>query len=348
MKKSLLLWTLVPSAGVIVSFVACNGQSLDLGANARGNDGGVSSTGTPGTGSSSGGGSDATSGGSDTTADDEGDDEVWSGYVENYTFPSGADALLLTLTRNADGGVTGHAVFGNEPLYPPPTDGSVGYPVADEPYGIEPMSLEGFRYPLHDGTIEQGTRFRADLIPTELYASWCALQTPHASDFLLDDGGPRTGAPFTEAPSEAHRRAVQIATWGSTAERWRRSTAPTRMSASPFAPARRLHAPRPTRRDFPLSTSSSRRRSKRQHRSCLRARVRSTSTSPAGKHPRKHHFPYLPRLHVHQEHAVGPERHGVLQHLPPRRRGLDSRRHRAGLHLGDVASPRLLHQVIGA
>ncbi|MGD0679830.1 MAG: hypothetical protein ABSC94_30970 [Polyangiaceae bacterium] len=113
---------------------------------------------------------------------------VWSGYVENYAFPSGSDALLLTFTTQADGTIAGTLTFGQESAPAPPVDPTVGYwpngaaPAGlwpGEPYGnIEPVA-EGFSYTVESVQFD-GSRLRFSVNPIEEYKPWCELQTSYS------------------------------------------------------------------------------------------------------------------------------------------------------------------------
>jgi hypothetical protein len=173
---------LIILVGATTFVVGCTGQSLDLGSNADPQaDGGVSGSRVA---VQDGGASDATVGttGIAATADASASvptaaNGAWTGYIENWTFPSGSDALMLGLASEPDGGLTGYAIFGGLPFYSAPTDPSVGYPNTLPDAGYVSNSLEGFRYTLLDPTMAAG-HLRATVDPNELYAQWCAIQPP--------------------------------------------------------------------------------------------------------------------------------------------------------------------------
>jgi hypothetical protein len=106
----------------------------------------------------------------------------WDGYAEAYTFmPSGSDRVRLTIDGNGQGTLR----FGDGALFPPPTDPNVGYPpptvVVDaganfDVYGAYTPS-EGFVYPIYATQI-QINRIQLGVNTDDLYAAWCALQTP--------------------------------------------------------------------------------------------------------------------------------------------------------------------------
>jgi hypothetical protein len=117
-----------------------------------------------------------------------GPSESWTGYVENRTFASGSDALTLTFATDAKGVVAGTIVFGKGTPPPPATDPNVGYPadlVSSSSFGPGPglamgYVAEGYSYVFDGGSLDtHRLRFTANL--SQLWAGWCALQTP-ASD----------------------------------------------------------------------------------------------------------------------------------------------------------------------
>jgi hypothetical protein len=104
----------------------------------------------------------------------------WTGYLENYAFPSGSDAVDLSLHVEADGSLAGEVVLGQGPAPAPPTDGSVawppGYPPANNNWYAKP--LEGFRH--HLINVEwTALRLKFDLNVREAWGSWCRLQTSY-------------------------------------------------------------------------------------------------------------------------------------------------------------------------
>ncbi|HVZ85974.1 MAG TPA: hypothetical protein VHG72_03345 [Polyangia bacterium] len=96
----------------------------------------------------------------------------WDGYVEAYTFMSGSDRLRVTIA--ADGSGTVRA--GDIDVIAPPTDPNVGYPPG--PMDPVPNRLrEGFLYPIRAVQV-QADRIQFGIDQDEIYAAWCALQTP--------------------------------------------------------------------------------------------------------------------------------------------------------------------------
>src|SRR5688572_9769558 len=53
---------------------------------------------------------------------------TWEGYIENYSFISGSDAIRVTVTNANDTLICGTVVLGNPTTPPPVTDGNTAYP----------------------------------------------------------------------------------------------------------------------------------------------------------------------------------------------------------------------------
>jgi hypothetical protein len=123
----------------------------------------------------------------------------WTGYVENYTFPSGSDALQLSFTAEADGAIAATIAFGQGPASLPAVDPTVGYWPVGMPTGAIPIPVfptveptasnglgklvgevaEGFAYTVEDVQFD-GTRLRFGVNSLEEYKPWCALQTSYS------------------------------------------------------------------------------------------------------------------------------------------------------------------------
>ncbi len=104
---------------------------------------------------------------------------VWSGYVENYQFDSGSDALTVTLSAMSSTAVTGHVKFGAGlvgPFTNPEAPGNGYNGLGQPPYRL---AIEGFEYTVVDGTFD-GSRLQFSIAETEVWQSWCALQPPIA------------------------------------------------------------------------------------------------------------------------------------------------------------------------
>ncbi len=98
----------------------------------------------------------------------------WTGYVENYHFVSGSDALKLSFAVGADGVVAGTLTLGAGSPPPPATDPNVGYLPGVQSTGFV---VEGFPYTMAGGTLT-GSRLRFAIWTPEVWTGWCALQTP--------------------------------------------------------------------------------------------------------------------------------------------------------------------------
>jgi hypothetical protein len=146
-------------------------------------------------------GSDASPGGSTTPTS-------WTGYLENYQFRSGSDALALTFEADAAGVVRGTIVFGKGTPPPPATDPSVGYPSdyfmfaqADLGSGGGPAYVaEGRPYDLEAGTLVS-SRLRFTVPLSQLWAGWCALQTSSDGPSFC---GPNSGGGFDPASNNCY------------------------------------------------------------------------------------------------------------------------------------------------
>ena len=114
-----------------------------------------------------------------------GPSQSWTGYVENFKFPSGSSAIHFTIATDASGNVAGQIVFGQGPPPPPATDPNIGYPPALEAsYSgglliITSYIAEGYVYQIDRGTLVSD-RLRFGIANEQLWAGWCALQTTPA------------------------------------------------------------------------------------------------------------------------------------------------------------------------
>jgi hypothetical protein len=151
---------------------------------------GTTSSGAAGTGPGlAGAAGTAASGAAGSMADPGtlGTPQAWQGYIENHMFPSGSDMILLKFATDARGVVAGSVVFGVGTPPPPATDPNVGYPsnlLADANTDGPGLAIgyvaEGYSYAFDGGSFD-GHRLRFTVNFTQLWAGWCALQTP-ASD----------------------------------------------------------------------------------------------------------------------------------------------------------------------
>jgi len=103
----------------------------------------------------------------------------WTGYIENFTFASGSDALDLTLHVEDDGSLAGELIMGQGPAPAPPTDPNVGWPVGVEQPGFwQPNPVEGLAYHLTN-VRWTALRLQFDLNLSEPWGPWCEMQTSY-------------------------------------------------------------------------------------------------------------------------------------------------------------------------
>jgi hypothetical protein len=162
---------------------------------------------------------------------------TWTGYVDDsdnpdFEFPSGSNAIRLTLAVDAYGQVTGMVWLGNGPPPPPATDPDVGYPpepwVRSNQYGeLSNYWAEGFGYSMTNGTLSRD-RLQFSIDNQELWSGWCALQpTAWANDggsFLPNWDSTSTilanGQPYCYQTNPANNQVVvrdcgKLALWSS-------------------------------------------------------------------------------------------------------------------------------------
>lgn len=103
---------------------------------------------------------------------------TWTGYVENFSFISGADELRLTIDVDASGEVTGTVTLGGGAASAA-TNPDVGWP-AGYMYGAHAGMeyVEGYAYPASE-VRWQSLRLRMQVATNEAWRDWCALQTPY-------------------------------------------------------------------------------------------------------------------------------------------------------------------------
>jgi hypothetical protein len=97
----------------------------------------------------------------------------WDGYAEATAFtPDGTDRVRLVVGAM----LTGTLEIGNQATLPPATDPNVGYPPDSDPADSSGL-WEGFLYPIHASSTAE-SRLQLGLDPSDIYAAWCALETP--------------------------------------------------------------------------------------------------------------------------------------------------------------------------
>jgi hypothetical protein len=109
----------------------------------------------------------------------------WDGYAEAAAFlPDQTDRVRVTIDADGNGALE----IGNAPTLPPPSNPNVGYP----PSIVDNTGMfEGFLYPTHAAAIS-ADRIQLGINPHDVYAAWCALQTPYVfsfSELPVPDGG---------------------------------------------------------------------------------------------------------------------------------------------------------------
>jgi hypothetical protein len=107
----------------------------------------------------------------------------WDGYLENTQFPSGSDAVHMSIVAASSSGVQGTITFGTPAQFPTPTDPDAGYPIPGNRSCLGPnapihlLPIEGFEYSILDSSVTD-LRMRFGVDREEVWAAWCELQTP--------------------------------------------------------------------------------------------------------------------------------------------------------------------------
>jgi hypothetical protein len=103
--------------------------------------------------------------------------QMWTGYLENFQFPSGSDVVRLSFATDPTGDVVvGTVTFGAGSPPPPATDPDTRYPPGPTQISTTTV-VEGFPYTIARGTLT-ASRLRFTIWETEVWTMWCALQTP--------------------------------------------------------------------------------------------------------------------------------------------------------------------------
>jgi hypothetical protein len=118
-----------------------------------------------------------------------GSPQSWTGYIENCKLLwDGSDAIHLEFGTDTTGQVIGTLKFGNPSLQiPPATDPNLGYPPGYK-VGSLPNWYEGFDFSLHEGKLSP-SRLQFSVDRYELWAGWCALQSPDLGGMCLPNWG---------------------------------------------------------------------------------------------------------------------------------------------------------------
>ena len=153
--------------------------------------------------------------------------QSWTGYIENYQFPSGSDLLNITFASDAAGNMVGTVTLGTGTPPPPATDPNVGYPASVEAMlvsggatGIVGYLAEGFAYPIVNGTLTTN-RMRFDVNRNDLWQSWCALETP-----AVDGSGrctPNWESASSGSPGDSVCQLHQSGQWSDDPDRLRKA-----------------------------------------------------------------------------------------------------------------------------
>jgi hypothetical protein len=122
----------------------------------------------------------------------------WTGYVESFTFASGADAVDLTLVTETDGSLSGKVILGMGTPPSPPTDPNLGWPagyIDNLTDGAIIRVLEGVPY--HVKNVRwTALRLRFEISLEEPWGPWCRLQQP-----IVSAGDPATFGCLPKATS---------------------------------------------------------------------------------------------------------------------------------------------------
>jgi hypothetical protein len=111
---------------------------------------------------------------------------AWTGYIENFHFDSGSDAIAIQITSMSPP-LTGTVLLGAGPELPPPSDPDVGYPpgFGQTEQSSANLPYEGFHFTITQGEVS-ADRIRFHIGQGEIWKDWCALQPP----VLIDGSDP--------------------------------------------------------------------------------------------------------------------------------------------------------------
>jgi hypothetical protein len=160
----------------LLALAGCGGEKLDVGSNDAGATGpvidGIPQSGSPVAG-------------------------VWSGPIDGFSLPSGSNLVTLTVVLGHNETLTATLVFGVLPPPPPATDPNVGYPPGAD-FALDASSAPGASFDrLYEGfpyTAElvsyDGTTLHLGVMLSEIWKTWCALQTAFGPTYAsnLDAG----------------------------------------------------------------------------------------------------------------------------------------------------------------
>jgi hypothetical protein len=106
----------------------------------------------------------------------------WQGYIENFQFRSGSDAIVVGVQSGQGSQIGGYVVFGAGQPPPKPTDPNIGPPGVTKAEFLNPEKLdlpwEGFAYTILQSNLTD-TRLRFSIKNDEVFKEWCELLTPY-------------------------------------------------------------------------------------------------------------------------------------------------------------------------
>lgn len=128
----------------------------------------------------------------------------WTGTLETGYLPSGSSGFVVDLeVARADEPVMASVVFGEGEPPAAPTDPELGWPTGVDPQLAGIPVADGFVYRSLGGT-RIGDRVRVDIAVTDLWQSWCALQTPYPVGGESDEAQCLPNRPWNVSPFECH------------------------------------------------------------------------------------------------------------------------------------------------
>jgi hypothetical protein len=151
---------------------------------------------------------------------------TWSGYFENFAFPSTSDGIRLSIAQNADGSGKISVVLGMGPPPAPPTSADATWPpiASSDPRTVLtalmtlPESyIEGFAYDAYAVQVDSA-RVRFIINDSEPWQTYCQLQTsyyvtsevPAGYECTPGGGGGGGGDPLTCASTNAQGVSVPV------------------------------------------------------------------------------------------------------------------------------------------
>ncbi len=130
--------------------------------------------------------------------------ESWTGYIENFRFPSGSDVIKFSFATDPSGQVAGSVVFGNGTPPAPATDPNTGYPPGFGMQSFIQAPTEGFVYSIPDGSFA-ANRLRFSASAFEVWDGWCRMQPAptDGSEMCLPNwsGGSNGGECYLTSPA---------------------------------------------------------------------------------------------------------------------------------------------------